>query len=226
MWKILIALWAIWLRLVNSSPLTFELPKGSQECYYGLTTDTFCTIFYYFAVQHGEGNDFDVSYSIYGPDDTARTGKPIAERQNERQGEYSFLAEHKGEYAFCFYGGKAHDKIVDLEITQVCPRLEGSRDEKRAARRASRNLREAGDKDPLQDVLEESIDTIDEQLRTLERNLQNYKHRNIRNHYTVRSTERRIALFSAYGIALIIGMCIAQIAILQWFFQESRKQAV
>lgn len=46
----------------KASPLTFQLKKGEKECLYALTPDVDCTISYYFAVQQGESNDFDVNY--------------------------------------------------------------------------------------------------------------------------------------------------------------------
>ena len=206
----------------EASPLTFELNKGRKECLYTLTPDTDCTISYYFAVQQGESNDFDVNYEIFAPDDK---NKPIIERSGERQGEWSFIGQHKGEYAICFYGGKAHDKIVDLDFKYNCEHQDDIRNERRKARKAQRNLRDSKT-DPLQDSVENSIDTIERQLHVLERNIQYYKSRNTRNHHTVCSTEHRIVMFSIYGILLIIGMSCAQIAILEFIFRESRKHNV
>ncbi|KOH00334.1 Erp3p [Saccharomyces eubayanus] len=206
----------------KASPLTFQLKKGQKECLYTLTPDIDCSISYYFAVQQGESNDFDVNYEIYAPDDK---NKPIIERSGERQGEWSFVGQHKGEYSFCFYGGKAHDKIVDLDIKYTCERQDDVRNERRKVRKAQRNLRDSKI-DPLQDTLENSIDTIERQLHVLERNVQHYKTRNTRNHHTVCSTERRIVMFSIYGILLIIGMSCAQIAALEFIFRESRKHNV
>ncbi|EJS44331.1 erp3p [Saccharomyces arboricola H-6] len=206
----------------KASPLTFELKKGQKECLYTLTPDVDCTISYYFAVQQGESNDFDVSYEIFAPDDK---NKPIIERSGERQGEWSFVGQHKGEYSLCFYGGKAHDKIVDLEIKYTCERQDDARHERRKARKVQRNLRDSKI-DPLQDSLENSIDMIERQLHVLEGNIQYYKTRNSRNHDTVCSTERRIVMFSIYGILLIVGMSFSQIAILEFIFKESRKHNV
>lgn len=205
-----------------SSPITFELQKGQRECYYTLTPDTECSVSYYFAVQEGEENDFQVNYEIFGPADKYN---PILERSKERQGEWSFYAEHKGEYAFCFYGGQEHDKIVDLEIKYDCNRQEDARSQKRKARKEQRRLRDTRS-DPLQNSLENSVENIERQLYLLERNMQYYKTRNNRNHYTVRSTNRRIVMFSIYGILLVIGMSCAQVVMLQWFFKVSRKHAV
>lgn len=210
------------VNVASASPITFELKKGQKDCFYTLTADTDCNISYYFAVQEGEGNDFEVNYEVFGPADKY---VPILERSRERQGEWSFLGEHKGEYAFCFYGGKEHDKIIDLEINYKCEREEDIQAQRRKARKVQRNLRESK-VDPLQESLENSVDKIERQLYLLERNMQYYKTRNNRNHYTVRSTDRRIVLFSTYGILLVIGMSCAQVLLLQWFFKNSRRHVV
>lgn len=208
--------------LVIGSPVTFELSKGQRECFYTLTPDIGCTISYYFAVQEGDANDFQVNYEIFGPADKYT---PLLKRSKERQGEWSFPAEHMGEYAFCFDGGQEHNKIVDLEINYKCAREENERSERRKARKEQRKLREASS-NKLQESLENSVDNIERQLYLLERNMQYYKTRNNRNHYTVRSTNRRVVLFSIYGILLLVGMSCAQVFVLQCFFKASRKHVV
>lgn len=207
---------------VSSSPITFELTKGQKECFYVLTPDVGCSISYYFAVQEGESNDFLINYEIYGPLDAY---SPILERFKERLGEWSFYAEHRGEYAFCFYGGQEHNKIVDLDISYQCGHEEDARSQRRKDRKEQRRLRDSHN-DPLQISLENSVDKIERQLYLLEQNMQYYENRNRRNHYTVCSTNRRIAWFSVYGILLVIGLGCAQVFVLNWFFRSSRKHAV
>lgn len=206
--------------LVAASPITFELPAGQRECFYTLTSDTDCTVSYYFAVQQGENNDFDIDYEVFAPDD-AHT--PVISRSRERQGEWSFVAVHKGEYSLCFYGGKAYDKIVDVELNHKCP-TEDQRDARRQQKKAQRQTDSA--QDHLHQSLSDSVDMIERQLSVLERNMQYYKTRNNRNQHTVASTESRIVWFSLYGILLIAGMGFAQVAILQMLFSESRKHVV
>ncbi|CCK72530.1 Erp3p KNAG_0K01670 [Huiozyma naganishii CBS 8797] len=208
-----------------ASPLTFELKGGQRECFYTLTPDVDCDVSYYFAVQQSANNDFKIGYEVFGPDSATEA---IIRREGERQGEWGFVAEPKGEYSFCFYDPGHSDKVVDLEITYKCAKQD-ARDLRRAARKRQKPLGEAPGHDAaeqLQGSLENSVDTIERQLYQLERSMQYYKTRNNRNHDTVQSTERRIAMFSLYGIVLILGMSAAQIAVLQWFFKESRKQKV
>ena len=73
----------------EASPLTFELNKGRKECLYTLTPDIDCTISYYFAVQQGESNDFDVNYEIFAPDDK---NKPIIERLYSQCPELAYIS--------------------------------------------------------------------------------------------------------------------------------------
>lgn len=208
--------------VILASPVTFELNKGLRECFYLLTPDIDCRVSYYFAVQAGESNDYDIDYEVFGPGQR----ESIIQRHKERQGEWTFNADHKGEYSICFYGGKAHDKIVDFEMKYECNNDERDiRNQRRKARKDQRQLRDDKD-DKLQDSLENSIDLLEQKLYGLERSMQYYKTRNNRNHHTVSSTDKRIVMFSIYGILLVVGMSVAQIAVLQWFFTESRRQKV
>ncbi|KAL3233008.1 Protein ERP3 [Nakaseomyces bracarensis] len=210
--------------LVNASPLTFELEKGQRQCFHTLTTKTDCTIEYFYEVLSGTGNDLNVQYEVFEP---GNLHEPIVARNNEKKGHWAFTATHKGEYTFCFYGGKSHDKIVDLEITSDCGSIIGdARSQRRNFRKNQRGIDNQGEKKELKTKLEDSIDKIERQLYSLENNLEYYKTRNDRNHATVRSTEKRITTFSFYGILLIVGMSLGQIAVLQFVFKESRKQKV
>lgn len=204
------------------SPITFELSRRQTECFYTLTPDTHCTITYYFAVQSSHSSDNSVNYQIYDPSDK---GSPMVERSEIRQGEWSFPAELRGEYAFCFQGGNTHDKIVDLDITYLCQNEADIWSQRRKARKEARHLRDLHG-DPLQSSVENSVDKIEEQLYQLESNLIYYKARTKKNHHTVRSTDFRIIVFSIYGILLVIWMGLVEVIILKWFFQQSRKYAV
>lgn len=220
----MLAIAVLFLSLVGASPLTFELLKGERQCFHTLTTRTDCSISYYYEVLSGTGNDLNVQYEIFEP---GNLHEPIVNRNNEHKGHWSFPAKHRGEYTFCFYGGKAHDKIVELEITSECGNVASDvRSQRRNFRKNQRGIEDKGESKQLKTKLEDSIDKIERQLYSLENSLGYYKTRNDRNHATVRSTEKRITAFSFYGILLIIGMSLGQIAVLQWVFKESRKQKV
>lgn len=220
------SVYILWLALhiaqTIGSPITFELQKGQKECFYTLTTDLDCSISYYFAVQQGNSNDMDIDYEVFGPDDKY---SPIVERRKERQGEWSFLAEHKGEYRFCFDGGPDNNKVIDLQITNKCNRDEDARSQKRLARKEQRNLRKS-ESDPLKESLENSVDQIERRLHQLENTMEYYQVRSLRNHGTVRSTDRRIVTFSVYGIFIIALMSMGQVSLLRWVFQKARRHVV
>lgn len=214
-----------------ASPLTFILGKGEQECFYTLTPDIDCEISYYFAVQHGENNDYKINYDVYGP---GGSGKAIISRSGERQGEWAFTGESKGEYSFCFDNpSQYYERVVDLEINYKCDR-QGPIDIKRANRKQERNIpmKQVGNDDKnelsesLNRSLDDKLDVIERQLHMLEQNMNYYSTRNERNHHTVSSTERRITMFSIYGILLILGMSMGQILVVKWIFKESRRQQV
>lgn len=208
-------------KLTLSSPVTFELKAGEKEWFHILTSDIDCIITYYFAVQQGDDNDFNIEYQIFGP---GNKYSPLIDIPKQSQGEWSFPAEHKGEYSFCFYGGESHNKIVDLEISHVCkaesPSKIGRKSNKQELNSLSKNY------DQLEDLLDDSIDTIERQLHILDKNIQYYKIRNNRNQYTVSSTEQRIVWFSIYGILLIVGMSFIQIITLQVAFNKRRVNTV
>ncbi|CCH61616.1 hypothetical protein TBLA_0F00710 [Henningerozyma blattae CBS 6284] len=187
-----------------------------------LTPDTSCTVSYYFGVQYSMNDDYKIDYEIYGPDDPYR---PFISRNQEQQGEWEFLAEHKGEYAFCFYGGRQHDKIVEIDIQYTCEVDQDARRQRRDQRKQQRNL-DDDETEELQRSLEDKVDSIERQLYILEKNLSYYKSRNSRNNSTVESTVSRIQWFSFYGILLICGMSFAQITLLQFLFKQSRSNAV
>ncbi|CCC71854.1 hypothetical protein NCAS_0I01860 [Naumovozyma castellii] len=213
-------------RLTCGSPLTIELNRNGndqRECYYILTTDLDCTISYYFAVQHGSNNDFYINYEIFAPDDQY---KPIISKTHERQGEWAFVGEHRGEYKICFDSGNKNEKIVDFEINYKCnsgSSIKNARNERREKRKTRRNIKDTNGGDALQQSIEDSLDNIERRLYSLESNMQYYKNRNQRNHHTVKSTEKRITMFSIYGILLIVAMCGIQLFVLEWVFKRSRR---
>ncbi|CCD22800.1 Erp3p NDAI_0A06460 [Naumovozyma dairenensis CBS 421] len=222
------------LEPILCSPLTIELSndiKETPQCYYILTPDIECTISYYFSVQSGEDGNYNIDYKIYAPDDKYR---PIIERYNERQGEWSFVGEHKGEYKICFEASiPLKKRIIDFDFNYdiAAEKNKGKnvdvRYERRLERKNQKKLRDVKNgKDRLQSSIEDSIDNVERQLYMLERDLQYYKNRNTRNHYTVKSTGNRITIFSMYGILLIIAMCGIQLFVLEWVFKKSRKHAV
>lgn len=215
-----LAVFCYLLCCVVSSPITFELAKAQKECFYVLTPEAGCSISYYFAVQESDSNDFLINHEIFGPSDSVN---PILERVKERLGEWMVYAEHRGEYAFCFYGGNEHNKIVDFDIDYKC----GDEHEANPQWRRNKDQRKLRDThtDTLQESLKNSVDQIEGQLYLLEQRLNYYDSRIKRNSHTVCSTNRRLATFCLCGILLVLGLGLAQVFALSWISRVSRKHA-
>lgn len=187
---------------VESSALTFLLKPDGKECYYALTNKSKSQVGYYFAVQ--SGGDFDVDYTISNPN-----GKVIATDKKQRQGDWVFNADIEGEYEFCFINPSNVEKVVDFEITL-------DNDFKVKIPNSNTNT----------EIVSNSIEEIDLNLNSILKKLQYYKTRNNRNQSTVRSTESRILYFQLYESLIVVGMAVAQITIVQYFFKGSRRQQV
>lgn len=222
------------LQSVISSPLTFQLTKEKEECVHLLVPDTDCTIKYNFDINNSinnnenEKNNDYVKFNVYAPGLTKKG--PIISNEKQISGQWSFIGEEKGEYSFCFELPKdsaINSKTLSLEIEYLCDLL-NEHDKRRDQRLQDKKLKndETGLTNKLQTSLEDSIDHIERQLYVMERDMGYYMTRNIRNQYTVNSTEHRISMFSIYGILLIVLMSVSQIVTLQWFFKKSRNHKV
>ncbi|KAH3900932.1 related to Protein ERP3 [Saccharomycodes ludwigii] len=204
---------------VLPSPVTFELLD--RECLYTLTPSIDCQIDYYFAVQHGEEGDYDINYEIFGPD-----GVKLISRTHERQGEWFFNAEFKGEYKFCFESSKKGlGKIIDFDVSYTCQHMKETEQTKLKNMERNKLLNNL-ENEQQETKLWDMLDDIERQLSLLERNLEYYKTRTKRNNYTVRSTTKRVFWFSIYSIFLTIAIGIGQILMLKFLFNRSRKHRV
>lgn len=60
-----------------------------------------------------------VDYKVYGPTSTPGRDHVILEGEKERQGDFAFTANERGEYRFCFDNtiSTFADKLVDFDIT-------------------------------------------------------------------------------------------------------------
>lgn len=193
--------------LAAASALTIVLKAEEQSCYYIFTEKPKASVGYYFAVQ--SGGDFDIDYTIKGPD-----GKIIVHEEKHRQGDYVFNAETVGEYEFCFSNqfSKMSEKVVDFEIhLETDFRAE---------------LPNTGTQHVEVEGIINSVGNIENKLNGISKTLQYYRTRNNRNQYTVKSTEKRILYFSIYEVALIVGMALLQVYVVQYFFTGSRKTLV
>lgn len=199
--------------VVSASALTFTLGAQETSCFYIFTTKPQTSISYYFAVQ--SGGAFDVDYLIRNP-----RGEVIVSEEKQRQGDFVFPADITGEYEFCFANGMSTyaEKVVDFEI----------KFDEEEGYDFKANMPDQPNVKPNEHVesMQETVDSIDQQLDGLLRTLQYYKTRNNRNQGTVKSTESRIYYFSIFEVLLMVGMAFLQITIVQLFFKGSRKQLV
>lgn len=222
------------IQQVFGSSLTFQLTKEKEECVHLLVPDTDCTIKYNIDINNNinannneKSSDF-VKFNVYAPGLNKKG--PVISNDRQISGQWSFVGEEKGEYSFCFElprDSSVQSKTLSLEVTHSCDLL-NEHDRKRTERLQNKKLTndEIVVTEKLQTSLEDSIDHIERQLYVMERDMGYYMNRNIRNQYTVNSTEHRILMFSFYGILLIVLMSVLQIVSLQYVFQKSRSHKV
>lgn len=223
-YKAIITLTLTLIQLAASSSVSFEVLENKRECVYVMTPERDCTVSYFFSVQFGSNDDFDINYEVTSPENP---NKPFIIRKDEQQGEWEFLAEQKGEYSFCFYSSLPNDKIVELDVKYQCDSTNDLRKQKLEAKKQKRMQEVNSDnEDDLQRSLDSKVEQIDRKLFTLEKNIAYYKSRNNRNQSTVISTSSRITYFSFYGILLVCAMGFAQIGLLKFLFKRSRRGAV
>lgn len=201
------------LQLILASALTFNLPAKEQACFYVTTEKQNTQISFYFAVQ--QGGSFDVDYTIKDP-----KNRILDEATKQRQGDFSFNAQHPGQYEFCFLNEMSTfaEKVIDFEI-----KYEGDGSSQFRAQ-----MPEQPNTKPIAHVeaMKTTAESIDRQLDELMRALQYYKTRNNRNQATVQLTESRIYYFSILEVLLMVGMAFLQITVVQLFFKGLRKQLV
>ncbi|KAF2276538.1 uncharacterized protein EI97DRAFT_377237 [Westerdykella ornata] len=194
------------LGLAHATALTYKLEAHEKACFFATTEHPGQKVAFYFAVQ--SGGAFDVDYSVVGPNE-----KVILDGSKERQGDFVFTAQERGEYRFCFNNEMSTfaEKVVDFEIAVE--------NEARNAQLPSR----PGTSPEQTSVLEESILKLSAQLSTISRNQKYFRTRENRNFSTVRSTEKRILNFSLMESGLMIVMAGLQVFVVRFFFQGARK---
>ncbi|KAL6948951.1 hypothetical protein ACO0QE_001431 [Hanseniaspora vineae] len=202
--------------LTNANPVTFKVSQ--KECVHVTTPEEGCRVVYYFAVQAGDNNEYEINYSIYGPE----SEQALATRDRERQGEWEFVAALGGEYSFCFEPSTSNSKrTIDFDVKYTCPNYIGnSKFTESFLKDASRHYNEEDTK------MDNFLDTLDVKFNALEKNLEYYKTRNNRNQQTVESTERRIFWFSLSALTLTGLITVGQSYLLKYVFQRSRRNKV
>jgi hypothetical protein len=188
-----------------ATALTFKLGASERACFYVATQKDNEKIAFYFAVQ--SGGNFDVDYVV-----TAPSGKIVLDGEKERQGDFVFTGQQRGDYQFCFHNElSTHaEKMVDFEIAAesevraTLPSKQGAGPEQTSA-------------------LEESLFKVSGQLSTITRNQKYFRTRENRNFATVTSTEKRIVHFSLLQCGLIVCMGALQVFVVKFFFQGARK---
>ncbi|KAM3417569.1 putative membrane protein C17A5.08 [Cercospora zeina] len=194
----------------SATALTYKLSPNEKECFYTQVAQQNAKVAFYFAVQ--SGGDFDIDYTVFGPDKQPGREKIVLDGQKERQGDYVFTATETGEYRFCFDNSIStfSDKVVDFEIAVE--------NEPRA------NLPQKAGASPDQlSGVEETILKLSGQVSTLTRQQKYFRTRENRNFSTVRSTEKRIFNMNIMETAFMIAMAGLQVFIVKMFFTGGRK---
>ncbi|SCU82967.1 LANO_0B07976g1_1 [Lachancea nothofagi CBS 11611] len=199
--------------LASAFPVTFELQAGQNECLYVHSSGD-SVISYYFAVQQGSDHKMDLKYEIYTPNDLT---KPAVTRLSEMQGDWSFVAQQKGEYGFCFYAPDTASRIVDVEIVAA----------QKDAAYLETHLQEMseGSYDPTQQKLGSSLDIIERQLTVLEANMWRYRSRTSRSRATAVSTGSKAKIFALCGIMLMISVVVTQALYLKSLIEKKGRKS-
>ncbi|EME81597.1 uncharacterized protein MYCFIDRAFT_50439 [Pseudocercospora fijiensis CIRAD86] len=208
-----VALLGLLTAFTSATALTYRLTPNEKECFYTHVGQQNAKVAFYFAVQ--SGGEFDIDYTVYGPDKEPGRERVILDGQKERQGDYVFTATETGEYRFCFDNSIStfSDKLVDFEIAVE--------NEKRA------NLPQKAGATPEQlSGVEETILKLSGQVSTLTRQQKYFRTRENRNFSTVRSTEKRIFNMGMIETALMVAMAGLQVFVVKMFFTGGRKAYV
>ncbi|EMF11992.1 EMP24_GP25L-domain-containing protein [Sphaerulina musiva SO2202] len=194
----------------SATALTYKFNPNEHECFYAQVDEANAKIAFYFAVQ--SGGDFDIDYSVFGPEEQPGKDKTILSGTKERQGDFIFTATKTGEYRFCFANvfSTFSDKVVDFDISVE--------NEPRA------NLPTKGGASVEQlSSVEETIMKLSGQVSTLNRQQKYFRTRENRNFSTVRSTEKRIFNMNVMETIFMIAMAGLQVFIVKMFFTGGRK---
>ncbi|CZT21583.1 related to ERP2-p24 protein involved in membrane trafficking [Ramularia collo-cygni] len=199
------------LSSASATALTYKMSPNEKECFYSHVEQEGAKIAFYFAVQ--SGGEFDIDYTVYGPDKQPGKERVFLSGEKEQQGDYVFTATSKGEYRFCFDNSIStfSDKVVDFEISV-----------ENESPRASLPQKAGASSEQLGGV-EESIMRLSGQVSTLTRQQKYFRTRENRNFSTVHSTEARIFNLNLMETGLMIAMAALQVFVVKMFFTGGRK---
>lgn len=194
------------ISIANGSALTTVIGANERSCFFAEVDKAGEKIGFYFAVQ--SGGSFDINFDVKDPNN-----KLMLDGKEERQGDYVFTANHVGEYAFCFENDMSTltGKLIDIDITvESEPR---------------RDLPiKPGQLADQTTALEESIYRLSNMLSGIRRKQRNAHTRERRGYFIVESTQSRIFWYSVLETAMIIGMAIVQVYVLQTFFTKTGRR--
>ncbi|KNE54428.1 hypothetical protein AMAG_00403 [Allomyces macrogynus ATCC 38327] len=204
---LLAAFFALAARHVAATSVTMVVPAHENSCLYALAKPN-QKIAFYFAVQ--SGGAFDIDYLVSDPEFNV-----VLSGEKDRQGDFVFVAQHKGEYSFCFSNGMSTfaEKTVDVEISVEGEHLS------RAKIPAAKPSPGAKAVTPNTADLEESMFRVSTQLSNYAHSQRAYRLRENRNFATVRSTESRVWSFALFETVLIVAMSVLQVFAVRTFFK-------
>ncbi|ORZ38914.1 emp24/gp25L/p24 family/GOLD-domain-containing protein [Catenaria anguillulae PL171] len=192
-------------RPASATAITVPVAAAETACYYVLVPEPGKKVSFYFAVQ--TGGDFDVDFLVSDPDYHV-----VVQGEKERQGDYVFAAQKKGEYSFCFSNSMSSfaDKVVDLELS-----LEGEHESRAKIPEPKVNKQNLPDTAPSEEILYR----ISTQLNSYSRSQKFYHTRERRSFDTVKSTERRVWWLAVAESCLMVAMSAGQVWAVHTFFK-------
>ncbi|KAL7754015.1 hypothetical protein RI367_000948 [Sorochytrium milnesiophthora] len=195
----------------DATALTYQVAAHERACFYAMAADVGKKLGFYFAVQ--SGGSFDIDFLVTDPEYNV-----VFSGEKERQGDFVFASQLKGEYSFCFSNGMSTfaDKVVDFDIS-----VEGEHLTRPKIPAAKPNA-------PKTDTTEaeDTLFRLSTQIANYVRNQKHYRTRENRNFDTVRSTRDRIFWFAVIESLMMVGVSGLQVFIVRTFFRTSGRRRI
>ena len=97
--------------LVRAEGVMFKINAHEEKCFYSVAKHRNEKIAVYYAVQTGDGKNFNIEMDAMNP-----KGDVIMSSRQEPSGDYVFSATSPGEYSFCFINHESAQKMIFIDL--------------------------------------------------------------------------------------------------------------